>query len=339
LQISPVLDKMMQLEIWFNMKHITVILPLLGISFGAALWAQGGDPNYKPRRFNKAIELLEDGQPIYNANARGGDGYDVGVKLASTYNDFIIYEMEDGEFNIPALRQFMSGLSKSGPTKSGHRMPAVIVTLPVVGYDETSVRANVWMIQQVLAAGVMGIELCHARSPEAVKMLMAASRYPIERANIQKNDLQEGLRGAGSEGFASQIWGMSSKQYRELADPWPLNPKGELMMALKIEDKYALANAEKVAAVPGVAFAEWGPGDMGLSLGFADNHNPPYPPAMAAARKRVMDANKAAHIGFLETVTMASIEALFKEGTNVTHGSSLELVNKGRKLTDRQMPW
>jgi hypothetical protein len=52
-----------------------------------------------------------------------------------------------------------------------------------------------------------------------------------------------------------------------------------------------------------------------------------------------MDANNAAHIGFLETVTMASIEALFKEGTSVTHGSSLELVNKGRKPTDRQMPW
>jgi hypothetical protein len=78
---------------------------------------------------------------------------------------------------------------------------------------------------------------------------------------------------------------------------------------------------------------------MGLSLGFFENHDPPYPPAMAAARKRVMAANKAAHIGFLESVRMDTIEALFKEGTNVTHGTSLELVNKGRKLTDRQMPW
>ncbi len=321
------------------MRQIAVILPLLAMALVPGLRAQGGDPNYKPKRFNKAIELLEAGQPIYNTSARGGDGYDVGLKLASTYNDFIIYEMEDGEFNIPALRQFMLGLAKGGPTKSGHRIPAVLVTLPVVGYDESSVRANVWMIQQVLAAGVTGIELCHARSPEAVKMLIAASRYPMERPNIQKNDLQEGLRGAGSQNFAAQIWGMTVKQYTEAADPWPLNPKGELMMALKIEDKFALANAEKVAAVPGVAFAEWGPGDMGMSLGFLDNHNPPYPPAMAAARKRVMAANKAAHIGFLESVTMDTIEALFKEGTNVTHGSSLELVNKGRKFTGREMPW
>jgi hypothetical protein len=30
------------------------------------------DLNYKPRRLNKAIELLEDGQPIYHTNANGG---------------------------------------------------------------------------------------------------------------------------------------------------------------------------------------------------------------------------------------------------------------------------
>ena len=110
-----------------TMTRIAIVLPVLWLSFAATIWAQGGDSNYKRRRFNKAIELLEDGQPIYNSSARGGDGYDAGVKLASTYNDFIIYEMEDAEFNIAALRQFMLGLSSGGPTKSGHRMPAVIV--------------------------------------------------------------------------------------------------------------------------------------------------------------------------------------------------------------------
>ena len=48
---------------------------------------------------------------------------------------------------------------------------------------------------------------------------------------------------------------------------WPLNPKGELLLGLKLEDKYALENAEANAKVPGVAFAEWGPGDMAFSLG------------------------------------------------------------------------
>src|SRR5438046_1944964 len=89
---------------------------------------------------------------------------------------------------------FMLGLVAGGPTKSGHRTRPVIVTLPVLGYDATSIRANYWMIHQVLAAGVHGIQLCHARSPEAVKLFVAACRYPIERPNIQKNDLEEGMR-------------------------------------------------------------------------------------------------------------------------------------------------
>ena len=56
----------------------------------------------------------------------------------------------------------------------------------------------------------------------------------------------------GSQGFAAKIWGVSGTEYMQLADPWPLNPKGELLLSLKIEDKYALANAEKVAAIPGI---------------------------------------------------------------------------------------
>ena len=320
------------------MKQIAMVLPLLAMSSIPAMWAQGGDPNYKPKRLNKAIELLADGQPIYNAGAQGGDGFDAGLKLSKTHNDFIIYEMEHGVFDLESLRQFMLGLVKGGPTKSGHRTPAVIVTLPILGYDEVSIRANYWMIHQVLATGVHGIQLCHARSPQAVKLFVAACRYPIERPNIAKNDLEEGMRGSGSESFASKIWGMTGAEYMQAADPWPLNPKGEILLSLKIEDKYALANAEKVAAVPGIGFSEWGPGDMGLSLGLI-GHDPPYPPPMAAARVRVMKALKANNVGFLETVRIDDMERLFKEGTNVTHGTSEALTNKGRKLTNRQMPY
>src|ERR1700686_3321224 len=168
------------------LNKIATLLLLIRLGSISILWAQSGGLNYKPKRRNKAIELLEDGQPIYNASAQGGDGYDVGLKLSQTYNDFIIYEMKHGTFDVAALRQFMLGLAKGGPTKSGHRTPAVIDPLPILGYDEVSIRANYWMIHQVLATGVHGIQLCHARSPEAVKLLVAACRYPGERANIQK---------------------------------------------------------------------------------------------------------------------------------------------------------
>ena len=68
------------------------------------------------------------------------------------------------------------------------------------------------------------------------------------------------------------------------ADPWPLNPKGELLLGVKEEDKYALANVEENLKVPGIGVAEWGPGDMAISLGIlATGEEAVHNPAMIAA--------------------------------------------------------
>ena len=52
-------------------------------------------------------------------------------------------------------------------------------------------------------------------------------------------------------------------------DPWPLNPNGELLLGVKLESPEGIANCEEILAVPGLGFAEIGPGDLGLSLGYA----------------------------------------------------------------------
>ena len=92
------------------------------------------------------------------------------------------------------------------------------------------------------------------------------SRLPIHKQGVGKG-LDEGRRGAHGTPTAAQIWGVSQEEYSDKADAWPLNPNGELLLGVKLEDKYALANAEQNLKVPGIAFAEWGPGDMALSLG------------------------------------------------------------------------
>ena len=97
------------------------------------------------------IELLEAGQPVY-ARSVVGAGYEEGKKLAKTHLDFIQYQMEHGPFDPNRLWEFMQGLVDAGPTKSGHRTPAVIVTLPVLGLDGTTVRVNHWVIGQILGA-------------------------------------------------------------------------------------------------------------------------------------------------------------------------------------------
>ena len=308
----------------------------------AAALAAGAAPaqrasSWKPKRVNKAIELLEAKQPIYYTGGQGG--YEQGKALAQTHADYINYEMEHGPLDFTALRGFMKGLVDGGPTKSGHRTPAVIATLPVLGIDEMHMRANFWVVQQALLCGIHGILLCHAREPEAIKWMVRAARYP--RAKPVVPELDEGLLGNGSQGYASEIWGVSREEYMRIADPWPLNPNGEFMLGLKIEDRHALDNAERVAAVPGIAFAEWGPGDMGISLSLPDGHgrNSELHPQMLAARKRVLDACKANKLAFLNTVRMDDIEEMIKEGVMIGAGASAEVAEKGRRFTKRQMPW
>jgi len=320
------------------MKIQIAIAGLLGFAGATFYLGAQHSPSstYKPKRVNKAIELLEQGQPIYYTGGQGG--YEEGKKLSQTWADYINYEMEHGALDFTALRAFMRGLVDGGPTKSGHRTPAVIATLPVLGVDEAHMKANFWVVQQTLATGVHGILLCHARSPEAIRVLVQASRYP--HAKPVSPILGEGLRGSGSQGYASRIWGISGDEYTKKADTWPLNPNGEIMLGLKIEDKHALANAEKVAAVPGIAFAEWGPGDMGMSLNLPDGHsaNDALHPEMRKARARVLAATKAAKIAFLNTTRSSDVEEMIKEGVRIGSGGQ-EAAEKGRRYTKRTMPW
>src|SRR5215831_6897867 len=220
----------------------------------------------KPARINRAIELLQQGQPVYYTGSHEGTsgGLEQGVKDAQTYADYISYDMEHAPYDIRQLADYMRGLTQGGPTKSGHRTPAVIVNVPVNGLDGATVRANAWMFNQVLATGVHGILLCHADSPEAVRAFVESVRLPIHKQGLDRG-INEGRRGVHGVPSAARIWGVSTEEYLAKADAWPLNPDGELLLGLKLEDKYALANAEENARIPGIAFAEWGPGDMGLS--------------------------------------------------------------------------
>ena len=197
------------------MKRFLLALTFVGLAFSTLVSGQGGDPHYgKPKRLNKMIELLEAGQPVYDVGVTGG-GYEEGKKLAQTTTDLIQYEMEHGPFEPQRLREFMQGLVDGGPTKSGHRTPTVVVTLPFIGLDAPSVRANTWVIEQILTAGVHGLMLCHARNAEAVRAFVAAARYPFDRQNLKGADrgLPEGLRGSGGQGPAARIWGISATEY------------------------------------------------------------------------------------------------------------------------------
>ena len=310
---------------------ISAVFALLMVTVFAA------DP--PKHRINRGIELLAAGQPIYYTGSHEGtDGsFEQGVKDAQTWADYISYDMEHAPFDVKGLAEYMRGLAKGGPTKSGHRTPAVIVNVPVNGTDEATIRANAWMFHQVLATGVHGILLCHADSPGAVKAFVEAVRFPTHKQGVDQG-ISEGRRGVHGNTTAARIWGISADQYIDKADVWPLNPNGELLLGLKLEDKYALANAEENLKVPGIAFAEWGPGDMSLSLGVRNVGSGPMPAVLQQARARVLAATKARKIFFLNSVNATNVIDMIKEGVMIGSGGQ-QAAEVGRKYTKREMPW
>jgi 4-hydroxy-2-oxoheptanedioate aldolase len=293
-----------------------------------------------PKRINRAIELLEQGQPIYYMGSHSGTegSFEQGKKDAQTWADYISYDMEHAPYDVKGLSEYMRGLAAGGPTRSGHRTPAVIVNVPVNAIDAASVRANAWMFQQVLATGVHGVLLTHADDPGAVRAFVQAVRFPIHKQRVGAG-LDEGRRGVHGVPTASKIWGISEQEYWDKADVWPLNPNGELLLGLKLEDKYALENAEFNLQVPGIAFAEWGPGDMALSLGIrASGGAAVKDPAMVKARARIFAACKASHVFFLNSFGPNDVIELIKEGVMIGPASQAT-AEIGRKFTNRKMPW
>ncbi len=290
----------------------------------------------KPTRINKCIELLEQGQPIYYASSYGG--YDEGLKMSQTWADYIDYNMEHQPLDFSLLREFMRGLVDGGPTPSGHRTPAVIVVLPLLGLDEETVKSGGWMVQQALSQGAHGVHLCRARDAEAVKRFVQAARYPNHKQH--EDLLGEGLRGFGSQKFAATVWGLDEMTYLKKADLWPLNPEGEIMLGIKIEDQQALENTEQSLAMPGIAFAEHGPRDMGLSFGYLEGRaDPPVPAEVDSAGRRVLAACQANNVFFLDNVLPDNVVDRLDAGVMIGAGRRKDSAEVGRRHTGRKMPW
>ena len=316
-----------------------------------------------PSRVNRAIELLQQDQAIYYMGHHTGHvlTYEAGKKDAQTWADYINVGMEHGAFDLSGLEQYMRGLVDGGPTRSGHRTPAIIVELPVNGLDEQMVLHNAWQMRQILGRGAHGLLLCQAETVGAVRAFVEAARYPhhlqgvdpelpspMERMKGVRRGapktagglqlLNIGMRGRGSELSAAPNWGVSQEDYMAKADPWPLNPNGELMLGLKLESPEGIAMADELLAVPGIAFAEMGPGDLSLSLGSVKLLRDPYPPEMQQARDKVFQACRRNKVAFLEGSNRDNIVKRLDEGVRVIGGHDEELARIGRAHQKRTLP-
>jgi 4-hydroxy-2-oxoheptanedioate aldolase len=308
-------------------------------------------------RINRAIELLAQDQAIYYVGPHTGHVLTVaqGVEDSNTWADYINVGMEHGAFDMTGLADYMSGLVDGGPTRSGHRAPTVIVEAPVNGTDEQNVRFNGWQFRQILGRGVHGILLCQAETAGAARVFVE-SRYPHHHEGVDNSQptplermqgarmappvggLGVGTRGRGSEATAAAIWGVSPAEYMELCDPWPLNPQGELLLGVKLESPEGIAHCEEILATPGLGFAELGPGDLSLALGYREMPRDKYPPEMVEARERVLAACKKNGLAFLEIGTPGNVTTKIDQGVRIFAGHSEEAASIGRAYQKRAMP-
>ena len=255
-------------------------------------------------RINRVITKLEADEPVFYTGGHSGMelGFDAGVRMANTWADYLNIGMEHGPLDIAGLSEFMKGMaSVRVPT------PTVIVELPFEGRSVDLVDFNAWQIRQLLSTGIHGFMLCHAENPQAVEAVVKAMRYTF----------RGGTRGSGSQGTAGHIWGLEGAEYVERADVWPLNPNGELLLGVKIENRRALENVEQTTRVAGISFGEWGPSDMSMSYGFRGLPADFERPELQSARQRVFNAFKATRLAFLEGATETDFKEKLDQGVRI----------------------
>jgi 4-hydroxy-2-oxoheptanedioate aldolase len=112
---------------------------------------------------------------------------------------------------------------------------------------------------------------------------------------------------------ASRYWGLLQQEYYARADVWPLNPHGELLMILMIEDVAGVENLDDILRnVPGIGCVLIGEGDLSQELGVPRQYE--HPIVVDAMAKIVNTCKKNnVRVGHPH-VTVKNVEAVIAQG-------------------------
>jgi len=223
---------------------------------------------------NKVVAKLERGMLVTGiwvnsldlSNAIGlveANGYPGAEEsLVKPMIDFVLIDLEHQPYDIPRLRAFLLGLtSKREVLAKGNLQPNLIPLVRIPPDGDQPLRATV---KQVLDAGAFGVVVPHVRAAEDARRVVSACRYVQREGDPQPKP--EGERGA-SPIIAAYHWGLSIDEYTARADVWPLDPKGDLLALIMIEDPEGVRNADEILAVPGIGAVIFGPYDYSFSSG------------------------------------------------------------------------
>lgn len=217
------------------------------------------------QRVNPVVELLAAKKPVFGlyapANRRGRPGSPVdttipvktadqlaGEALAHATTDYIFDASMEGNFDrgYETFSAFAAGMQKGD--KAVRMRHPLAVKMSRIGTDYDIARTR---ISRQLNLGVASIVFVDVQNADEVKQGLAMMRFK-SRGGTRPDDV----------GNAPAFWGTSDNDYRDKADVWPLNPKGELVNFTIVESEEGLAHVREIAAVPGIGVLFPGAGTL-----------------------------------------------------------------------------
>ena len=279
------------------------------------------------RRLNPVVEVLAAKKPVFGlyapSNRRGGRGGPPPADapppktasqlaleaLGDTTADFIFDGTMEGDFDraLPTFAEFMKGMSAAGTVEQSPSLRLhhpMIVKTHEIAPDPALARER---IGKQLNLGVSGIVFVGVESADEVSTGLAAMRFKSKGGTRSEN-----------VGSAPAFWGMSEAEYKDKADVWPLNPKGELVNFTIVESKEGLKHVREIAAVKGIGVLFPGAGTLrGVFTDTTGGQRKFDAEGWENAIQQVLAACKEFNVPCGYPATATDIEARMKQGFGV----------------------
>ena len=255
------------------------------------------------------------------------------IAISSSKFDGVIFEGEHSPWDVSSLRDSMQFLlDRREIVKNGSIAPGIT---PMVRIPANGEEMSQWHAKQALDAGVYGVLWPHISTVEEAYNAVASCRYP----SLKSAPLYEprGIRGDGPV-RAARYWGLSQQEYYQKAGIWSLDPEGEILVVVQIEDTKGMENLDDILSnVPGIGVILIGEGDLGQELGFPRQYDHPL---LLEAIAKILDICKkygvaVGHAHADENNMQKLIEEGFRFIMTTTKRSDSDL-EKGLELTGRK---
>lgn len=143
--------------------------------------------------------------------------------------------------------RYMEEIKKAGGSMRTHPFSAKVGV-----WHNNPANSNNAIIRQ-LNAGHVSVSAEAVESAQEVRDVIKAMRF----ASAGGTRPDTGLAAAAA------YWGLTVDQYKQKADVWPLNKRGELFLSVIIESKEGIAKAREIVGEPGVGQVFVGYGTLG----------------------------------------------------------------------------